>query len=50
MDPTSIPESRRLPASSKTVNRMRDYALAAGWTEIASLIEQHPFTTEQEGL
>ncbi len=50
MDPTSIPASRRLPASPKTVRRMRDYALAAGWQEIAAAIEEHPFTTEQEGL
>ncbi|MCA0214323.1 MAG: DUF2399 domain-containing protein [Proteobacteria bacterium] len=50
MDPASIPESRRLPASPKTVRRMRDYAMAACWTEIAAAIEHHPFTTEQEGL
>jgi hypothetical protein len=50
MDPASIPESRRLPAPPKTVQRMREYAMAAGWPEIASAIERHPFTTEQEGL
>jgi hypothetical protein len=50
MDPTSIPESRRLPSSPKTVHRMRNNAMAAGWTDIASAIENHPFTTEQEGL
>ncbi len=50
MDPASIPESRRLPASAKTVRKMHYYAMAAGWPDIASAIEQHPFTTEQEGL
>lgn len=50
MDPASIPEFRRLPASAKTVRKMQDYAMAAGWPDIAAAIEQHPFTTEQEGL
>jgi len=50
MDPRLIPESRRVSASARTVQKMRDYALAAGWEEVAVAIEQHPFTTEQEGL
>jgi hypothetical protein len=50
MDPESIPLARRRPASVKTVSRMRDFAIVAGWTQIAASIELTTFTCEQEGL
>ncbi|MTV41678.1 DUF2399 domain-containing protein [Duganella radicis] len=50
MHPDDIPEDLRRAASDSTVARMCRYALAAGWPEISTAVEDAKMTVEQEGL
>lgn len=49
MKPSDVPSGQRRAASDKTVNRMRRFAEAAGWHDIAAEIFQQRFVAEQEG-
>lgn len=49
MKPSEVPESQRREASGKVIERMRRYAQAAGWHDIATDILEHRFVAEQEG-
>jgi len=50
MSPVDIPRDRRRPAASGQIDRMRAFAVKAGWSELADLLAQSEFTAEQEVL
>ncbi|WP_167054208.1 Wadjet anti-phage system protein JetD domain-containing protein [Burkholderia sp. Ax-1719] len=50
MSPSDIPEDRRRPATERQSERMRYFALADGWADLAQLLEHSRFTAEQEVL
>lgn len=50
MHPDDIPSAIRCEATTHTLNRMRYFAEAAGWSELGDAIAEAGFTIEQEGL
>lgn len=49
MRPSEVPISQRRDASDSTVERMRKFAEAAGWHDIAEEVFRNRFIAEQEG-
>lgn len=50
MHPDNVPEDLRRKASVHTLDRIRHFASAAGWSELGEAIAKAGFTVEQESL
>ena len=50
MHPDDVPEELRRKATPRTLERIRHFAKAAGWTELGDAVAATGFTVEQEGL
>ncbi len=50
MAPNDVAQEKRRPATDKTLERMKYYAEAAGWADLAIAISESGFTVEQEAL
>jgi hypothetical protein len=50
MHPDDVPEDLRRRATPRTLDRIRRFALAAGWSELGEAVAAAGFTVEQEGL
>ncbi|HUX82157.1 MAG TPA: Wadjet anti-phage system protein JetD domain-containing protein [Halothiobacillus sp.] len=50
MHPDNVPKEKRRPAGSGTVERMKRFAIAAGWSVLGDAIAEAKFTIEQESL
>lgn len=50
MDPDEVSEKDRRPASLKTLERMREFAIKSGWPELGEKVYQAGFVVEQEAL
>lgn len=50
MHPHEIPEDRRKRATPRTLERIRHFASAAGWSDLGDAVAASGFTVEQEGL
>jgi hypothetical protein len=50
MSPNDVPQVLRCGASEHTLNRIRHFATAAGWSALGDAIADAGFTVEQEGL
>jgi hypothetical protein len=50
MHPNDIPDDQRRKATTNTIERIRHFADAAGWSELGEAVAAAGFTVEQEGL
>jgi len=50
MHPDDVPTDLRSKATSRTLDRIRHFAIAAGWDALGESVAQAGFTVEQEGL
>lgn len=50
MSPDDVAEDLRVAASSRTLERIRHFATAAGWPELGTAIQDAGFIAEQEAL